>query len=495
MISFLASVVLLILGYVFYGRIVEKNFGPDDRETPAYVINDGVDYIPMPLWKVYLIQLLNIAGTGPIFGALLGAIFGPIVYLWIVFGCIFAGAVHDYMCGMLSARNNGASVSEITGKYLGKSALQIMRVFSVILLIGCGVVFTIGPAGLLELITPAQFTTQFWYWVILVYYFIATFVPIDKVIGKIYPLFGVCLIAMAFGVAGSLLIYTPQNMPEIWNQFTNMHPQHLPVWPVMFITVACGAISGFHSTQSPMMARCITSEKQGRKVFYGAMISEGLIALVWAAAGVSCYENSQALLAAGGGNSKVVYHICTTTMGSVGSILAMLGVIACPITSGDTAYRSARLTIADWFKIDQANFKNRLYVTLPLLIAGFLIGQCDYSKVWRYFSWANQTLATIVLWACSVYLLKEKKNWLITFIPATFMTAVVSAYFMGAPECMGLVWARLPEDSYLHNNFYGFSVLFGIITALTAAFLFYYHKNKIQTQEEIEKDLEDKEAK
>lgn len=468
MISFIASVILLIVGYIFYGAIVEKNFAPDDRQTPAYAINDGVDYIPMPLWKVYLIQLLNIAGTGPIFGALAGAIFGPIVYFWIVFGCIFAGAVHDYMCGMLSVRNNGASVSEITGKYLGNWALFIMRVFSVILLVMCAVVFTIGPAGLLDIITPEQYNVNFWYWVILVYYFIATFVPIDKVIGKIYPVFGICLIAMALGVSGSLLIFTPQKMPEVWYHMSNLHPQNLPVWPFMFITVACGAISGFHATQSPMMARCITSEKLGRKVFYGAMISEGLIALVWAAGGVSCYESTKALLDAGGGCSAVVYHICNTTMGQVGSILAMLGVIACPITSGDTAYRSARLTIADWFKIDQSKFSKRLYITLPLLIAGYFIGQCDYSVVWRYFSWSNQTLATIVLWACSVYLLQEKRNWLITVIPATFMTAVVTAYIITAKE-------GLKAD-------YSIAVGCGIVFAIAALATFLKRVNKSKTK-------------
>ena len=474
MISFLASVILLIVGYIFYGAIVEKNFAPDDRQTPAYAINDGVDYIPMPLWKVYLIQLLNIAGTGPIFGALFGAIFGPIVYFWIVFGCIFAGAVHDYMCGMLSVRNNGASVSEITGKYLGNWALFLMRIFSVILLIMCAVVFTSGPAGLLDIITPEKYNATFWYWIILVYYFIATFVPIDKVIGKIYPVFGFCLIAMAVGVSGSLLFSSDYHMPEIWTNFANLHAKGTPVWPFMFITVACGAISGFHATQSPMMARCITSEKLGRKVFYGAMISEGLIALVWAAAGVTCYENSQALLAAGGGTSKVVYYVCSKTMGDIGCVLAMLGVIACPITSGDTAYRSARLTIADWFKIDQANIKNRLYVTVPLLLAGFLIGLCDYSMVWRYFSWSNQTLATIVLWACSVYLLNEKKNWYITAIPATFMTAVVTAYFVAAPECL--------------NRDYLSAVSTGIFFAIVALITFLIKAKKSKNEMVVKED-------
>ena len=471
MISFIVSVILLICGYILYGNFVEKVFGPDDRQTPAYAINDGVDYIPMPLWKVYLIQLLNIAGTGPIFGALAGAAFGPIVYFWIVFGCIFAGAVHDYFCGMLSVRMNGSSVSEITGHFLGSKALLIMRIFSVILLVFCAVVFTIGPAGLLDIITPPNLNTQFWYWIILLYYFIATFVPIDKVIGKIYPVFGVCLIVMALGVSGSLLFSGKFVMPEIWDNFANLHAKNLPVWPIMFITVACGAISGFHATQSPMMARCIQNEKQGRKVFYGAMISEGLIALVWAAGGVTCYENSAALIAAGGGSSKVVYEICTSTMGQVGAVLAMLGVIACPITSGDTAYRSARLTIADWFKIDQANWNKRFYVTLPLLLTGFIIGQCNYSMIWRYFSWANQTLAMIVLWAASVYLIQEKKNWKITAIPATFMTAVSVTYFLTAPECLGLVYT-MP---------YPAAVAIGIVTAvlLFVQFIGKYLRNNI----------------
>ena len=472
MISFIASVILLIVGYIFYGAIVEKNFAPDDRPTPAYAINDGVDFIPMPTWKVFLIQLLNIAGTGPIFGALAGACFGPIVYFWIVFGCIFAGAVHDYMCGMLSVRNNGASVSEITGKYLGTVSLYIMRIFSVILLIMCAVVFTKGPAGLLNQITPDNLDTNFWYWVILVYFFIATFVPIDKVIGKIYPVFGFCLIAMALGVSGALLLSGKFNMPEIWDNFNNLHPKGLQAWPFMFITVACGAISGFHATQSPMMARCITSEKLGRKVFYGAMISEGLIALVWAAAGVTIYNGNLSNLITILDNPKqgpgvVVYEICNGTMGQhIGFFLAMLGVIACPITSGDTAYRSARLTIADWFKIDQSNFKKRLYVTLPLLISGYLIGQCNYSKVWRYFSWSNQTLATIVLWAASFYLLTEKKNWYITAIPATFMTAVVSAYFVCAEEGF--------------NSSYNLAIGVGITIAVVSFILHYLRGKKYQ---------------
>ena len=441
MITFIFCLAFLLVGYLTYGKFVNKVFGPDDRETPAIAINDGVDYIPMPTWKVFLIQLLNIAGTGPIFGALGGALFGPIVYLWIIFGNIFAGAVHDYMCGMLSMRNRGASVSELTGKYLGNGMKNVMRVFSVVLLVMCGVVFTTGPAGLLAILTPDTLDASFWLWVVMIYYFVATFVPIDKVIGRLYPLFGVCLIVMAVGVAGSMLFSGKFEMPELWLNFENQHASGTPVWSFMFITVACGAISGFHATQSPMMARCCKSEKDGRKIFYGAMVAEGVIAMVWAAAGVTCYESSQALLEAGGGTSSVVYAVCTSTMGKVGGALALLGVVVCPVSSGDTAYRSARLTLADWFNIDQKNWKNRLALTAPLLIVGAIICQIDYTVVWRYFSWSNQTLAMIVLWTGAVFLHKygyPPIASLMAALPAAFMTAVSITYFFQAPECLHL---------------------------------------------------------
>ena len=472
MISFLIAVVLLIAGYFLYGRIVEKNFGPDGRKTPAVTVNDGVDYVPMPLWKVYLIQLLNIAGTGPIFGALSGALFGPVVYFWIVLGCIFAGSVHDYLCGMMSIRHQGASVSELTGIYLGNGMRQVMRVFSVILLVMCGVVFTTGPAGLLSRLFDGTPGESFWIWAVLLYYFIATFVPIDRIIGKIYPLFGACLIAMAVGVAGSLLGSGKFLMPEVWEHFGNEHALGTPVWPFMFITVACGAISGFHATQSPMMARCMTDERQGRKVFYGAMISEGIIALIWAAAGVSCYESSQALLSAGAGSSTVVYEICQTTMGKVGSVVALLGVIVCPVSSGDTAYRSARLTLADWFSLDQSDYRKRLVLTVPLLLAGALICRMDYNIVWRYFSWSNQTLAMITLWAASVYLRKEGKNWRFTAVPATFMSAVTTTYFVAAPECLGLLWSKLGVGE---TAVYLIAVITGVLAA--ALFLTVFRKS------------------
>ena len=475
MITFIICVALLVLGYLIYGKYVTKVFGPDDRQTPAYAMEDGVDYIPMPTWKVFLIQLLNIAGTGPILGALGGALFGPVAYLWIVFGCIFAGAVHDYFCGMLSMRHGGASISELTGHYLGNGMRQVMRVFSVILLVMCGVVFTTGPAGLLAMLTPEHLNTTFWQWVVIIYYLFATFVPIDKVIGKLYPIFGICLIVMALGVSGSMLFSGDYAMPELWNNFGNQHPS-LPLWSFMFISIACGAISGFHATQSPMMARCCKSEKLGQKVFYGAMIAEGVIAMVWCAAGCSVYPVIKASLAEGVaiGTPTVVYAICQSTMGKVGGALALLGVIVCPISSGDTAYRSARLTIADWFKVDQGNWKKRLLLTLPLLAVGTAICYVDYSIVWRYFSWSNQTLAMIALWAASVYLAQQKKNYWLTAVPATFMTGVSLTYFFAAPECMGLLWAPM---GLAFETYYPIAVGVGLASAAGLLVLF---KSKIK---------------
>ena len=444
MVSFFVCLFILIGGYFTYGKFVENTFGPDDRETPAVRINDGVDYVVMPEWKLFLVQLLNIAGLGPIFGALTGAEWGPVVFLWITFGTVFAGGVHDYFSGMLSERSDGASISEVTGNYLGLGMKNVMRVFSVVLLIMVGTVFAVGPAGLIVTLIKeggsanAILTNkEMWLWIILLYYLIATFCPIDKIIGKIYPVFGICLIAMALGVGIGIFTHGYQ-IPEIFTHFGNEHPTGLPIWSFMFITVACGAISGFHATQSPLMARCMKSEKQGRFVFYGAMVAEGIIALIWAAAGCAIYGGAK-LLEAGGGNSTTVYDICKTTMGSLGMVLAMMGVIACPITSGDTAFRSARLTIADWFKIDQNDFKKRGILTIPILGAGAVISHLDYAIVWRYFSWTNQTLAMIVLWAASMYLYREKKNYWITAVPAVFMSAVSMTYFFCAPECLGAI--------------------------------------------------------
>ena len=488
MISFLLCLAILIAGYFFYGKVVENTFGPDDRETPAVRINDGVDYVVLPQWKLFMIQLLNIAGLGPIFGALSGALWGPIVFLWITFGTIFAGGVHDYFSGMLSERNDGVSISEISGIYLGKTMKNVMRVFSVVLLIMVGTVFAVGPAGLLQLLcsnAPGILSSKmFWLILILVYYFIATFLSIDKLIGKVYPVFGICLIVMAVGVG--LGIFTKgYEIPEIWSHFYNMHPQATPIWSFMFITVACGAISGFHATQSPLMARCLKSEKQGHYVFYGAMVSEGIIALIWAAAGCAIYTG-QELLDLGAGGPTAVYDICSKTMGGIGIALAMLGVIACPITSGDTAFRSARLVLADWFHIDQKVWKNRLLLCVPVLgIGAFLgignaLGKIDYTIIWRYFSWTNQTLAMIVLWCASMFLFYEKKNYWITVVPATFMTAVSITYFMLGNECLG----QLLNKGGVYNTALAYPV--GILFAALFLGIFLYSIKKRDVKPQYE---------
>ncbi len=443
MISLFSAFAVLIIGYIVYGKVTEKIFAPDDRQTPAVAINDGVDCVPMKTWKAFLIQLLNIAGTGPIFGALMGAVFGPVVFLWIVLGSILGGAVHDYMSGMISSRHEGSSIAELSGTYLGKAAKWIMRVFSVVLLVLCGTVFVTSPAGLLDKLTPDWMNGTFWAIVILAYYLLATLLPIDKLIGKLYPVFGVLLIVMAAAVIGGILFSGGKfTIPEISLQ--NLHPNGTPVWPYMFITVACGAVSGFHATQSPMIAKCIKTEREGRKVFYGAMISESVIALVWAAAGVSFYGTTQLLNnALANGASNVVYEISTGVLGVFGGVLAVAGVVVCPITSGDTAFRSARLILAETFKLNQKKIYNRLLITIPLLVIGGLLtwfaiaNDSGFQIVWRYFSWSNQTLAMIALWVATAYLLKKGKyrfGSLLTAFPATFMTAVTVTYILMAQE-------------------------------------------------------------
>ena len=443
MISLLLSLAVLVGGYLVYSKLTERVFAPDDRETPAVAINDGVDCVPMKPWKAFLVQLLNIAGTGPIFGPLMGAVFGPVVFLWIVFGSILGGAVHDYMSGMISSRHGGSSIAELSGTYLGSAAKWVMRVFSVILLVLCGVVFVTSPAGLLDTLTPAWMNGTFWAVVILAYYLLATLLPIDKVIGKLYPIFGVLLVTMAAAVIGGIIFSGGKFViPEISLQ--NLHPEGTPVWPYMFITVACGAISGFHATQSPMIAKCITSEKQGRKIFYGAMIGEAVIALVWAAAGVAFYGATQLLNdALKAGPSNVVYEISKGVLGSVGSVLAIVGVIVCPITSGDTAFRSARLILAETFHVEQKTIRKRLLITIPLLVVGGLLtwfaitNNQGFQTIWRYFSWSNQTLAMISLWVATAYLVrngKMKYGSLLTALPASFMSAVSLTYLLMAPE-------------------------------------------------------------
>jgi carbon starvation protein CstA len=439
MVSFILAIIALIVGYFIYGTIVEKAFGADESiKTPAVRLADGVDFVELPGWKIFLIQFLNIAGLGPIFGAIAGAMWGPVAFLWIVFGCIFAGGVHDYFSGMLSVRHDGASIPEVVGKYLGKGFQNFMRVFSVVVLILVGVVFVMGPASILKGLTGMNITTLIY--IIFAYYLIATMVPIDKLIGKIYPIFGFCLLIMAVGVGGAL-IFGGYHIPEIIPaNLVNMHanPGKNPIFPMLFITIACGAISGFHATQSPLMARCISSEKQGKKIFYGSMIVEGIVALVWAAAAMSFFggvgELNATMAITGHNAAWVVNESSINLLGKVGGFLAILGVVACPITSGDTAFRSARLTLADAFKFNQAPIKNRFIISIPLFVIGFILTRMDFAVVWRYFGWSNQTLATIVLWTAGMYLVSiDKKHWIAT-VPATFMTAVCTSYILIAPE-------------------------------------------------------------
>jgi len=466
MITFFSSIVLLVLGYIFYGKLVEKIFGADkDRETPAISMNDGVDYLPLPKWKTFLIQFLNIAGLGPIFGAVAGAMWGPVAFLWIVLGSIFAGAVHDYFSGMLSVKHKGLSIPEIVGIYLGVGAKLFMRGFTVILMIIVGAVFIIGPAKILESLTPESLTMNFWVWTVFIYYVFATMLPIDKVIGKIYPLFGFALLFMAVGLTVALFI-EGYRIPELTlSNFSNFHnqPDKFPIFPMMFITIACGAISGFHSTQAPLMARCITNEKQGRGVFYGAMITEGIVALIWAAIGMAFYGGvgplNEIMVANKGNAAFVVNEISNSLLGKLGGALALLGVVAAPITSGDTAFRSARLIVADFMNFKQGPIKNRLMISIPLFAVGYGLTLIDFAVIWRYFAWSNQTLAMVVLWAITVYLARERKFYWITLIPALFMTVVITSYLLFAPEGFGLP--------------YTISVSFGIACAFGAGLLFF----------------------
>ena len=385
----------------------------------------------MDIKKTFLIQFLNIAGTGPIFGAVAGAMWGPAAFIWIVFGCIFAGAVHDYLIGMMSLRRDGASVAELVGENLGNGAKQLMRVFSVVLLVLVGVVFVTSPAAILNDLTGVDKLVLIG--IIIAYYLVATVLPIDKVIGKIYPIFGVALLIMAVGIGFGIVIQG-YDIPEI--AFHNFHPKGQSVFPYLCISIACGAISGFHATQSPMMARCLGNETQGRKVFYGAMICEGIVALIWAAAAMSFFGGTPGLGVAlsKGGAAVVVNKISGTVLGKVGGALAILGVVACPITSGDTAFRSARLTIADAIGYKQGPIANRFIVAIPLFAIGVALCFIDFNILWRYFSWSNQTLATIALWAAAAYLAKLGKAYLMAAIPATFMTVVVTSYILIAPE-------------------------------------------------------------
>jgi carbon starvation protein CstA len=441
MLSFLGSLAVLIIGYFTYGKIVDNIFGSSrEKETPAIRKEDGVDYVAMDWKKVFLIQFLNIAGLGPIFGAIAGALWGPTAFIWIVLGTIFAGGVHDYLSGMLSIRSDGASISEVIGENLGSTIRQVMRIFSIVLLILVGTVFMTGPSMLLANLTPGFMGVNIWLLIILTYYFVATFLPVDQLIGKLYPVFGLALLIMAVGVGGGL-IFGNYDIPNI--TLSNLHPESLPIWPLMFVTIACGAISGFHSTQSPIMARCTTNEKEGRKIFYGAMVAEGVVALIWAAAAMTFFRGTGGLstaMAELGGPAGIVHEITGSMMGTIGGLLAVLGVIAAPITSGDTAFRSVRLTLSDIFSLEQKSLKNRLILAVPIFIVGGFLSQIDFNALWRYFAWSNQTVAMVVLWAGSIWLAKNDKNHWIASLPAFFMTAVSVTYILYAPEGFQLAY-------------------------------------------------------
>ena len=442
MFSFVISLICLVLGYMLYGRFVEKVFAPDDRPTPAVTMADGVDYIVMPSWKIFMVQFLNIAGTGPIFGAIMGIMFGPSAYLWIVLGCIFAGATHDYLSGMLSLRHEGAGLPQLVGFYLGKPTKRVMLLFSILLLVMVGAVFVYSPALILGNITASWAGTpssaaMFWVGAIFLYYVIATLMPIDKIIGKIYPLFAFALLFMAVALMLVLFVKWP-TLPEVWH--TDVKPlTEQPLFPCLFITIACGAISGFHATQSPLMARCMKSERQGRPIFYGAMIAEGAVALTWATvASWFFYDGGAETLGStiAAQAPEVVMLVSKGWLGTVGGLLALLGVVAAPITSGDTALRSARLIIAEFIDFKQKKLFNRLAICIPLfavtaLLIWYNIADKDgFNVIWGYFGWANQTLSVFTLWTLTVYLTKQGKPYFITLVPALFMTVVCTSFIL-----------------------------------------------------------------
>ncbi len=457
---FIAGCVLLALGYGVYGRIVERAVRPDPaRVTPAIVLADGMDFVAMPTWRVALIQLLNIAGLGPVFGPIMGALWGPQVFLWVVFGSILGGAVHDFLSGVMSIRNNGAGLPDLIGHYMGDGARHLATGFILILMVLVGTVFVKGPAMLIVRLIPAETVGGWfspgaaaslgaawaghpvWMWLVMisifVYYLVATLLPINALIGRIYPVLAVALLVMVAGLAGAILA---GRLPLPAFTLANLHPDGLPAWPLIFITVSCGAVSGFHATQSPLMARCLKNERSMRPVFYGAMIAEGLIALVWASAAQGFYGGSEGLAAAlaSGGPGQVVRDVCVTTMGSFGGILAILGVIVLPITTGDTAFRVARLITADYLGVDQRKARNRYLVALPLFAVSIGLNFVDFGVIWRYFGWVNQTLAAVTLWAGAVFLARRASRWWLAVPPAFFMTVVTLTYILVEPVGFGM---------------------------------------------------------
>ena len=429
MITFIVSIVLLVVGYFTYGKVIEKIFGPtESRKTPAYENNDGVDFVPMNKHKNALIQLLNIAGTGPIFGPIMGALYGPVAFLWIVLGSIFAGAVHDYLTGMISLRNKGAHIPELAGKFLGKVSKHIVNIFALLLLLLVGTVFVTTPASLLSILLNGKVALWIIIAVIFAYYFLSTILPIDKIIGRLYPYFGAVLLLGTLGVGGALL-FSDYTIPEL--SLENMHPNNLPIFPILFFTITCGALSGFHATQSPIISRTVEKESQGRYIFYGMMIAEAVIAMIWAAASMSMFDGMTLNEFINSGTpSAVVNEVSMTLLGAIGGTIAVLGAIVLPITSGDTAFRAARTIIGDYLKIDQKKLLKRLLIAVPLFAISALLTQIDFNILWRYFSWANQATAAIALWIATMYLLIKGKNYFVSLVPALFITYMVFVYIL-----------------------------------------------------------------
>ena len=443
MTAFLISLAVLVGGYFLYGLLAEKVFGTDPARTmPAYSKTDGVDFMPMPTWKVFLIQFLNIAGLGPIFGAIMGVMYGPAAFIWIVAGTIFGGAVHDFISAMMSIRSDGESLPELIGRQLGMPARQIMRLLSIVLLVLVGAVFVITPSNLVASMPPGWAGTEFWMAVIFSYYLLATLLPVDKLIGRFYPVFGFALLFMAAGLS-AVLIFGGHSIPvDFAGGFDSRYGNDgvHSVFPMMFVSIACGAVSGFHATQSPMMARCLKNEKLARPVFYGAMVAEGIVALIWAAAAITFtggYDGLREYMATHNGAGDLVHDISVGWLGTVGGILAILGVVAAPVTTGDTALRSARLIVADMLHISQKPLLKRLLVSLPLFAGAFILMMIDFNILWRYFAWTNQCLAAITLWGCTVFLARAGRAYVLTLLPAMFMTAVVVCYIFFAPHPEG----------------------------------------------------------
>ncbi|MBO7281790.1 MAG: carbon starvation protein A [Alistipes sp.] len=474
MITFLICLAVLIASYFLYGKFLDKLTCVDgDAEVPSKRLYDGVDYMPLPRWRIFLIQLLNIAGTGPIFGAILGACYGPVAFLWITIGGVLFGAMHDYMSGVISLRNDGKSLSEIIGKYLGGGMHKLTTVVIPLLMVLVGGVFIVTPSQILADKTDIPYLT--WVAIIIVYYFVATILPIDKIIGKIYPIFGAALIAMAVMLFG-VIIFGDYSIPEL-TSFTNMHfnATNLPIIPTLFISIACGAISGFHATQSPLMARCMTNERQSRPIFFGAMVSESIIALIWAAMAMAFFGGVEALndyMQANGSNAGVaVSLICDTTLGRVGSILAIMGVVIAPITSGDTAFRSARLIVADMLHYDQKPILKRLVVSAPLFAMGVGIAFMEFDVIWRYFAWSNQALSVITLWMITSWLMRRGSRWsIIALIPAICMTYVCSSFFFVSGQFVGMGATPL---AYIYG---------GAATAVIAGLMMYLIRKNIKNK-------------